>query len=61
MLDGKIDISPYKRKKNTSCGFCKYMPVCQFDTEIPGNEYRVLKDMRDEDVWGCFFEQHKVD
>ncbi|WP_141433155.1 helicase-exonuclease AddAB subunit AddB [Bacillus sp. 03113] len=42
IVDGKVDISPYKLKDKTPCGFCSYKSVCQFDQSIEANDYRLL-------------------
>lgn len=39
ILDGKIDIKPYNYEKKTGCDFCKYKTICNFSTNIKGNEY----------------------
>ena len=51
MLKGNVSIAPYKRQKFTSCTYCAYASVCQFDPGLKGNEYRVLKDLKDDEVW----------
>jgi ATP-dependent helicase/nuclease subunit B len=44
MMDGKISIYPYQKKKETACDFCDYREVCRFDGRI--DEYHVLKEMK---------------
>ncbi|PRR78308.1 ATP-dependent helicase/deoxyribonuclease subunit B [Clostridium liquoris] len=52
MLEGNIGIKPYKRKdSSTPCRFCEYSQICQFDTSVNGNGYRVINDKSDEEVW----------
>lgn len=51
ILQGDVSIRPYKRKKNTPCDFCAYASICKFDTRLPGNRYRRMNDIKDEDVW----------
>lgn len=51
MLTGNIKISPYKNRKITACKYCDYLTVCQFDTSMKDNEYRILKDLKDDEVW----------
>lgn len=50
IVNGDISISPYKRKKETSCDYCSYMSICQFEHGIKGNTYRYLSDMKDDEV-----------
>jgi ATP-dependent helicase/nuclease subunit B len=42
MIDGVIDISPYKMKNKQACTFCSFKSICQFDQSISNNEYRNL-------------------
>ncbi|PLS02976.1 helicase-exonuclease AddAB subunit AddB [Neobacillus cucumis] len=42
IINGKIDISPFKLKDKTPCTFCSYKSVCQFDESIESNHYRIL-------------------
>jgi len=51
MLSGKVDISPYKHKNNTSCTYCRYSSVCQFDPSLKENKYRYLRDLKDDEAW----------
>ena len=39
ILRGKIDIKPYHYDKQTGCDYCKYKTICNFNTNIKGNEY----------------------
>lgn len=51
MADGNIEISPYKKKKETPCSYCKFSSICQFDTSIGDNKYRIINDIKDDEVW----------
>ena len=48
MLAGNIGISPYKSKESTSCDFCEYSSICQFDSTMKDNKYKIInkKDKR---------------
>jgi ATP-dependent helicase/nuclease subunit B len=50
IIDGQIDIAPYKLKDKTPCTFCSYKSVCQFDESIEKNQFRVLTPYSKEDV-----------
>ena len=39
ILNGKIDIKPYKDGKKTPCQYCKYMSICRFNPNVSGNQY----------------------
>lgn len=53
MLKGSVSIRPYKKKGKTSCTYCSYTSVCQFDPAFRDNTYRVLNDLKDEEVWAA--------
>lgn len=51
ILDGEIDIKPYKKDSGgkTPCIYCDYSAVCQFDVSIHGNNYRkIIKQSKEE-------------
>ncbi|HZG84703.1 helicase-exonuclease AddAB subunit AddB [Paenibacillus sp.] len=48
---GTVEAAPYRSKQETPCTFCAYKPVCGFDPDIPGSDYRLLPPLTDEDVW----------
>ncbi|MEF9991735.1 MAG: helicase-exonuclease AddAB subunit AddB [Romboutsia sp.] len=50
MVGGNIMIAPYKNKSGISCDFCSYSVVCQFDTTLKDNKYRILNDKKNEEV-----------
>ncbi len=50
ILKGNIKIQPFKEGKNTSCRYCKYISVCQFDSNLYENRYRHIKRLKDEDI-----------
>ena len=49
ILEGRVEIAPYKCGKNTGCDYCIYASVCGFDRKN-GSTYRVLKPMDDDEV-----------
>jgi ATP-dependent helicase/nuclease subunit B len=51
MLNGNVSISPFKKRTNTACTYCDFSPVCQFDTAMKDNKYRLLGDIKDDEVW----------
>lgn len=50
ILSGVIDIKPYKKNNFTPCLYCEYKSVCQFDPSIPENNYKVIKNIKKEDI-----------
>ncbi len=51
ILEGNIGVSPSKHKNGEACKYCIYSAICQFDTSINGNKYRLMNDKSDEEVW----------
>lgn len=50
IIDGKVNISPYKMKDKKPCAFCSYKSVCQFDESVGDNHFRVLQPKSNETV-----------
>jgi ATP-dependent helicase/nuclease subunit B len=50
IIEGDVDIAPYKLKNKTPCTFCSYKSVCQFDESIESNHYRILPRQTNEQV-----------
>lgn len=48
---GEIAIKPYRQGTVRACESCDYKPVCGFDILIPGNEYRPIRKLKDDEVW----------
>lgn len=51
ILEGHVELNPYKRKDKTACSYCSYSSVCGFDERLPGCGYRQLAAMEDEEIW----------
>ena len=51
ILAGETQSSPYERKGHTACDYCSYREICGFDTRIPGNEFRRLREYPPEEIW----------
>ena len=50
MLGGDISINPNKHKDRTSCDFCIYNAICQFDSTLKDNNYNIIKDKKNEEI-----------
>ncbi len=50
MMGGDISIIPCKNKDKTSCDFCKYSSICQFDPSIKNNTYKIINDKKEEEI-----------
>ena len=46
LVGGKVKIEPYKMQNQTGCDFCPYLSICQFDRQLPGNNYRNLPPLK---------------
>jgi len=51
IMNGDISIKPYRKKQNTACSYCKYSSICGFDPLLENNNYRVVKQYTDDEVW----------
>lgn len=59
IMDGDAQVSPYMLGKKNACTYCPYSRVCGFDMEIPGYEFRRLKNFTDEELWNAFAKEVK--
>ncbi|QIB26362.1 helicase-exonuclease AddAB subunit AddB [Caloranaerobacter azorensis] len=50
ILKGNIKIEPCKIGDFTSCKYCQYISICQFDTKFENNSYRNIKKLTNEEV-----------
>ncbi|MBR4026848.1 MAG: exodeoxyribonuclease V subunit gamma [Lachnospiraceae bacterium] len=51
IYNGTVSVNPYIEGENTSCEYCPYKSICEFDLKIPGFEYRRLPKLKKEDVY----------
>ncbi len=51
ILRGNIKISPYKKKTMTACTYCSFKPVCQFDTALRENSFRLIQGIDEDELW----------
>lgn len=51
IMSGNVPIKPYKKKKLTSCQYCSYSSVCQFDLSQKDNSFKLLHDKENDEVW----------
>ncbi len=48
--EGCIKINPVKNGSHTSCDYCEFGAICQFDPRFENNHYNVMKQFSREDV-----------
>jgi len=46
IVEGRVDIAPYKMKNRTPCELCPFKSICRFDTTLKENNYRNLPPMK---------------
>ncbi|SCY50143.1 helicase-exonuclease AddAB subunit AddB [Alkaliphilus peptidifermentans] len=49
---GNVKIEPCKKGNMVSCKYCQYLSICQFDRLIDDNQYRVIKELKQEEIIG---------
>lgn len=59
ILDGNIAISPCKHAKRSSCDYCEYFDICDFDTKLRENKYRSFADLDKERILELIHEKEK--
>lgn len=59
IVDGNVNISPYKLNENTGCDYCEYQSICGFDSRMEGYEYKTLKKYDQEEVLALMKEEIK--
>jgi len=50
IIQGNAAIEPYRRDKDTACGFCPYHSICHFDPLFDGNQYRYMPSYSNDQV-----------
>ena len=50
IISGDIRLEPYKIGNFTACEYCDYKGICGFDQRLPGNTYRKLAKLKNEEV-----------
>ena len=56
MLSGEILMEPAKTGKITFCSYCDYSSICQFDTGIENNKYKLILKKSKDEVWNLMEE-----
>ena len=51
ILEGNIEVSPYKQGNRTACDYCPYHGVCGFELKTAGYSYRRLGALNPEEIW----------
>ena len=48
MLQGTIDIAPFREERTRACTYCPYPALCRFELGVPGCGYRYIPSVSDE-------------
>lgn len=48
IFGGDISANPYQLGEGTGCDYCPYHGVCGFDAAMPGQDYRKLENIKDQ-------------
>ena len=51
MLSGEVKLEPTKNNKVVSCDYCDYSAICQFDTSLKDNKYKLVIKKDKEELW----------
>lgn len=51
ITNGDVDIAPYRIGNETACTHCMYKSVCQFDENMDGNNYQILRKKSKDQMW----------
>ena len=53
IMAGHAEVNPYRKNDGAgenACTYCAYRGICRFDTKLPGNAYRVIDKLSNDDV-----------
>ena len=51
MLCGDVKIEPTKQANKSYCEYCDFSSICQFDTSIKDNKYKVISKKSRTEIW----------
>lgn len=61
MLSGDVKIEPCKSSKVIYCDYCDYSSICQFDTSIKDNKYKIIAKKKKDDLWDAMSNKVKME
>ncbi|SEU03904.1 DNA helicase/exodeoxyribonuclease V, subunit B [Salinibacillus kushneri] len=50
MTSGEVHLNPFQDDERTACSVCPFRSVCQFDSTLEENNYRILKKQNKDDI-----------
>lgn len=51
MLSGDVKVEPIKNSNKVQCQYCDFSAICQFDTSIADNRYKVISNRSQSQIW----------
>ena len=57
IMSGDAQVNPYTYKSRWACDYCAARGICGFDRRLPGNDFRRLKTMEDEEALSAMEEE----
>ncbi|HEX3016180.1 MAG TPA: PD-(D/E)XK nuclease family protein, partial [Desulfobacteria bacterium] len=61
ILAGRLEMAPYQKRGRNACQYCRYKPVCRFDTMRLDNKYRLIRLEPKDKLWSRFFAANEGD
>lgn len=61
MLCGDVKIEPTKQANRSYCEYCDFSSICQFDTSIKDNKYKVINKKSRTEIWDNIRKEIKAD
>lgn len=61
IVEGQVDINPYRMGQQSACAFCEYKPVCQIDSLVEGNSSKPLAPYPQDVVWQMIARKGGID
>ena len=52
-MAGHAEVNPYRKMDSSgenACAYCAFRGICRFDGKLPGNEYRMIEKLSDDDA-----------
>lgn len=56
IMQGSIDIKPYRYKNMSPCRYCSFTNICSFDAGQAGQSYRIMTERDKNEVWAVLNE-----
>ncbi|MCI8338345.1 MAG: helicase-exonuclease AddAB subunit AddB [Lachnospiraceae bacterium] len=53
IMAGHAEVNPYRKMDSSgenACAYCAFRGICRFDGKLPGNEYRMIEKLSDDDA-----------